>query len=58
MGSDFARMVVEAMRAGLAGRRLPDFGPRLKPEQIEVINAVYDEARNRNAGDRVRAKVR
>jgi len=53
--SVFPSMVVKAMEAGLEGRRLPDFGPRLSREQVEIINTVYDAARNRGAGERIRA---
>jgi len=49
-----AEMVVKAMEAGLTGQRLPDFG-YLSREAVETVNAVYDAARNRGAGERIRA---
>lgn len=54
--SPLAWMAAKAMEAGLAHQRMPDFGPRLKPEWLEVINYVYDAARNRGAGERYRAR--
>ena len=50
-------MSLAAMREGLAGRPMPDFGPRLTRDQIALVNVVYDEARNWSAGNRV-AKAR
>lgn len=52
---DFATMAVMAMRAGLNGDRMPNFGDRLTREQLGVLNAVYEQGRNWNAGQRVRA---
>lgn len=47
-----ADLAVEAMQAGLSGEKLPNFG-RLTPMSLALVNAVYDAARNRRAGDRV-----
>jgi hypothetical protein len=44
-------IVLKAMEDGLAGQKLPDFGSRLPLDLIEMINAVYEAARNRAAGD-------
>lgn len=47
-----ADLAVEAMQAGLNGEKCPNFG-RLSPDQLRIVNAIYDAARNRSAGDRV-----
>lgn len=46
-------LAVAAMKAGLQGRPLPNLG-RLTPEQLAMVNTVYDEARNWAAGIAVR----
>lgn len=57
--SPFAFAVVEAMRAGLDGKNMPRIAAgALAPELLQVLNVVYEEARNRNAGERVRQKTR
>lgn len=38
-------MIVEAFRAGRLGNRLPNFGDRLTRDQVEAVNAAYEEAR-------------
>lgn len=45
-------MAVKAMEAGLNGDKLPKFG-RLTTQQLEIVNSIYDAARNRRAGDRI-----
>jgi hypothetical protein len=51
---DIPDIVVKTMEAGLRGEKLPNFGD-LPPDVLAVVNAVYDAARNRNAGERIRA---
>lgn len=55
MGNRFSLLALEAMKAGLEGKRLPNFGPITK-EQIELVNCLYDEARNWHAGSNVSPK--
>lgn len=50
------QMLQQAMRAGLRGERLPNFGDRLAKELVGLINAVYDEARNWHDGTKVKAR--
>lgn len=45
-------MAVDAMNAGLNGEKLPNFG-QLPAFQVELLNTIYDAARNRRAGDRI-----
>lgn len=45
-------LAVAAMKAGLRELPLPDFG-RLTTEQLAVVNAIYDEARNWASGTTV-----
>lgn len=46
-------LAVAAMKAGLQGLALPNLG-RLTPEQLAMVNTVYEEARNWSAGIAVR----
>jgi len=55
MRGTLAELMVRAMEAGLNGQRLPNFGNRLPADVLEAINTIYDAARNRGAGDRIRA---
>ena len=45
MAATLADMTVAAMRAGLAGENMPNLG-YLTAEQLSVVNAIYDAARN------------
>ena len=46
--------VLAALRAGLRGDVLPKVTPSGKEGHMALINAVYDEARNWQAGQRAR----
>jgi hypothetical protein len=48
-------MALRAMRAGLSGECLPNLGSRLTVEQLALVNAIYDEARNWSDGQKVKA---
>lgn len=50
-----ADLALEAMRAGLRGERLPNFGNSLDAEQLRMVNSVYEEARNWSAGSKFAA---
>lgn len=41
-----------AMRAGLRGARMPDFGTSLTADELRLVNCLYDEARNWSAGSK------
>lgn len=47
--------VLAAMRAGYWGKKLPQLGV-LDPVTTHVVNAVYEEARNWNAGAKEKVK--
>lgn len=48
-------MLRQTMRAGLEAKAMPNFGPRVPRDLLEILNIVYDEARNRAAGQKVKA---
>jgi hypothetical protein len=51
-----ANMALAAMNAGLRGEKMPLLGSKLSIEVLEMVNSIYDEARNYRAGKMVRSR--